>query len=170
MSAFSLEASFRRAEARLGGARKPRADRGRFRVDEAAEAFLQERLSTQERPSLSALARELEAYCRAQGLPTPARTTLYNAIARAPVPPYRMDVLPEPVRAALYNLRSSDDDDAREVPGDQVVFYALNYGSPRAVSFAAGLPWLCLERALQRSGFRPKSRALLRAIMSYRGA
>ena len=73
-------------------------------------------------------------------------------------------------REAMYNLSSDDGGDApRTVGGDHIAFYAFNYGSPRALSFAAGLPWLCLVRAAGRRGWRPKSRALLRAVMKYRG-
>jgi hypothetical protein len=36
------------------------------------------------------------------------------------------------------------------------------------MSFAAGMPKVCLERALARPGFRPKSRALLAAVLKYR--
>jgi hypothetical protein len=83
------------------------------------------------------------------------------------------DELPVEVQQALYNQGDPGQPDAprerREVPGDQVVFYALNYGSLRAVSFASGLHWLSLHRAKQRRGWRPKSRALLDAIVSYRG-
>lgn len=100
----------------------------------------------------------------------------------AEVPLFRVEDLPTEVRVALYNLalspapgvpapgvaREREHASAAAVPGDQLVFYAFNYGSPRAVSFAAGLPALCLERALRRPGWRPKSRSLLRAIMNYR--
>ena len=37
-----------------------------------------------------------------------------------------------------------------------------------ALSFAAGLPWICLHHAARMRGFRPKSRALLRAVLSFR--
>jgi hypothetical protein len=55
------------------------------------------------------------------------------------------------------------------VPGDQIVFYCFNYGDVRAISYAAGMPWLCLARASARRGFRSKSLALLRAVMKIRG-
>jgi hypothetical protein len=55
------------------------------------------------------------------------------------------------------------------MPGDQVVFYCFNYRDVRAISYAAGMPWLCLVHAAARRGFRPKSLSLLRAVMTKRG-
>jgi hypothetical protein len=72
--------------------------------------------------------------------------------------------LPEPVREALYNL-----DATSLVPGPQLAFYCFNYGDLAAVSFAAGLPWLDLYRALRMPGYRPKSRGLLEAVARVRG-
>jgi hypothetical protein len=156
-----------KAEARLGKAtRGRRADRGRARLPAAVEKQLQRRLATAERPEFSALARELADYCRKRGLRVPARSSIYNAVARAAVPLFPWAELPPTITAALYNLSSEA---GHAVPGDQLVFYALNYGSPHAISYAAGLPWLCLQRASERRGWRPKSRALLGAIMAFRG-
>jgi len=75
--------------------------------------------------------------------------------------------LPNEVREALYNLEV-EANLRLKVPGDQLAFYCFNYGRPRAISFAAGLPKLCLERAAARPGWRPRSRALIVAVMKYR--
>lgn len=89
-----------------------------------------------------------------------------------------MRELPVPVQEALYNLECPSERGvgaARAsrhnpmIPGDQVVFYAFNYGCVGAIGFASGLPSACLEKAAAQRGWRPKSRALLRAVMSYRG-
>lgn len=111
--------------------------------------------------------RELLALCEARGLPTPTRSSLYNAMRRIPVPKLRWDALPAAVRDSLYNLEPGHGTDL--IPGDQVVFHAFNYGAPRALSYASGMPWLCLTRAHTRRGWRPKSHALLRSVMRYRG-
>jgi hypothetical protein len=67
--------------------------------------------------------------------------------------------LPPAVRSALYNFTPDC-----VVPGHQVAFYCANYGDLRALSFAAGLPWLAIHQALRLPGFRPKSRGPLEAI------
>lgn len=74
--------------------------------------------------------------------------------------------LPEEVKSALLNL---DVDDADCVAADDIVFYAFNFGSTRAVSYASALPISALVQAASRSGWRPKSRALLRAVIDFRG-
>lgn len=114
------------------------------------------------------VARQLENTCRRIGCRAPARASLYNAIDRAVVPRFALNELPSAVRQALYNIETRDGQEPL-VPGDQLVFYAFNYGSPRAISFASSLPWLCLHHAFKRRGWRPKSRALLEAVMKYRG-
>jgi hypothetical protein len=55
------------------------------------------------------------------------------------------------------------------VPGDQAAFSAFNYGTTAALSYAAGMPWVCVRRAALRSGWRPRSFALLQAILHTRG-
>jgi len=110
--------------------------------------------------------RELRTLCEARGLRAPTRSSLYNAVRRVRVPVLRWERLPEAVLRSLYNLEGDRGD---LVPGDQVVFYSFNYGSERALSYASGLPWLCLTRADARRGWRPKSHALLRSVMRYRG-
>jgi hypothetical protein len=120
---------------------------------------------------MTEVARTLEAFAERRGLRAPSRATIYNALERAPVPHVPFRDLPSDVREALYNLVPAEPGSSppREVPGDHVVYYAFNYGTPRAIAFAAGLPWLCLWRALHRGGFRPKSRALLEAVARFRG-
>lgn len=112
---------------------------------------------------MSVLMKEMVAHCRRHRLPPPARATLYASLSRAPVASFPMRSLPKSVRRALHNL----DDDA-VVPGDQVAFAAFNRGDTRALCWAAGLPWPCLRHAALLSGFRPKSLALLVAVMRYR--
>lgn len=123
---------------------------------------------------MASLGRELQQLSRRLGVAPPARGTLYNAIARAEPPMYSTRELPRAVREALYNSSAADASASESsavalVPGDQVVFYCFNYGDVRAISYGAGMPWLCLVRAATRRGFRPKSLALLRAVMAVRG-
>lgn len=75
--------------------------------------------------------------------------------------------LPAELKATLFNLDLEGED--ATVPADVLAFYAFNHGSSRALSFASGLPLAALRQAEQRSGWRPKSRALLRAVLRYRG-
>lgn len=91
-------------------------------------------------------------------------------VRRRRIPRYALKSLPLEAREALYNIDvATSVDTVHEVPGDQLAFYCFNYGRPRAVSFAAGLPASCLKAAKLRPGWRPKSRALLVAVMNYRG-
>jgi hypothetical protein len=106
----------------------------------------------------------LSRFCREHGFREPSRATLYNAIERAPSSSYLLSALPPHVRRCLHNL----DDDAM-VPGPQVAFAAFNRGESAALSWAAGMPWLSLKAAQKLPGFRPKSRALLDAILRFRG-
>jgi len=120
-----------------------------------------------DKPKFTDVHRELRAFCDVQGHKAPTRSSVYNAAERVEVPMLRWDALPEAVQTSLYNLAADAPGDL--VPGDQVVFHAFNYGAPRALSYASGLPWLCLVRADARRGWRPKSHALLRAVMRFRG-
>lgn len=97
----------------------------------------------------------------------PGRGAAGLARKGAKIPNFSAGQLPLEVRDALYNLGLRDNPN-RAVPGDQIAFYCFNYGSPRAMSFAAGLPTSCLRGALGRPGFRPKSRALLEAVLKFR--
>jgi len=82
---------------------------------------------------------------------------------RVEAPSYDAADLPLAVQRCLHNVETG------LVPGHQVAMAAFNYGDTRALSFAAGMPWPCLRRAARTPGLRPKSLALLRAIMVYRG-
>lgn len=172
MSKLTLEQSLAKATERWGSSkRQPRSDRGKARLHPKVERKIAELLRSRERPALASVHARLEAFCQQRGFALPARTSIYNAIDRVDVPSFSWDELPPAVRDALYNQRRDESratSGALEIPGDQVVFYAFNYGSPRAMSFASGLDWLCLERASRRRGWRPKSRALLEAVLRYR--
>ena len=113
---------------------------------------------------MSELVQAMAAHCRRHRLLPPARATLYASLSRAPVASFPMRSLPESVRRALHNLG----DDA-VVPGDQVAFAAFNRGDTQALCWASGLPWPCLRHAALVPGFRPKSLALLRSVMRFRG-
>lgn len=116
-----------------------------------------------DRPAVADIRRHLDEVCRAHGIPSPARATVYALLNRLPGHHYRATELPSHVRASLYNLA----DDA-DVPGHQLVFHCFHYGSLAAVSFAAGLPWLDLHQAARLRGWRPRSRGLLRAVLRTR--
>lgn len=133
------------------------------------EAKLEELLLHSDKPSMAEVEQELRAFCSSRAFRPIARASLYNALARMRVPALEWPSLPEAVRQALYNFDPSVPSGRSGIPGDQVVFYAFNYGSTAAISFASALPWLCLRRAVRRPGWRPKSKALLQAIMKYRG-
>ena len=124
----------------------------------AVEAKLRELLLDQDKPSMVSLTRELREFCLDRGTRPIARASLYNAIERVPVPALPRSSLPDVVLQSLYNLadpaRSSD---GADIPCDQIVFYAFNHGSTAAVSFASGLPWLCLHRAARRPGGAPRA-------------
>jgi hypothetical protein len=164
MSELSLADSFLRAQARLrDSARRPRSDRGRSRLSPQVESKLVELLESGDRPAVVDVLRQLGAFCRRRGLQMPSRATVYNAMHRVPMPVYDFDELPGSVRQTLHNVARG------KIPGQQVVFAAFNFGDVRAISFASGLPWICLHRASTIPGFRPKSFALLSAVMAYRG-
>jgi hypothetical protein len=55
---------------------------------------------------------------------------VYNVIERLEAPVYSKSALPEAVRGTLYNLA-----DEALVPGQQVVFYAFNYGDTPALCY-----------------------------------
>ncbi len=141
-----------------------RSDRGRSRLAPALEAKLQALLDAAglERPGASAVSRELAEFCRRIRVAPPSRGSVYNALTRIVPPSYARDTLPEAVQRTLHNVGGE------EVPGSQIVFAAFNYGDTSAISYAAGLPWSCLYVASRLRGWRPKSRALLRAVTTYR--
>lgn len=105
------------------------------------------------------LLRDLHTAFEKRGLATPSRATVYKLLARLPTPTRKLGELPGPVQDALYNLAPDS-----LVPAHQVAFYCFNYGSLEAVTFAAGLPWLAIYRALRLPGHRPKSRGLIEAV------
>lgn len=106
---------------------------------------------------------DLGGACEAAGVPSPSRATVYQAMAKLRTPERRVGDLPEAVRAALYNFEA----DSR-VPEAQIAFYCFNYGTVRAMSFAAGLPWLALYQARRMRGWRRKSRGTLLAAIRAR--
>jgi hypothetical protein len=168
MSSFDLQESLRRARRRLGATgleatRAPRADRGISRLPPEVLETVAELLSGRERPRMRDLLADLRARCRDRGLQPPARATVYKLMGSLPTPSLRVGSLPAPVQTALYNL-----DPESEVPAHQVAFYCFNYGDVRAVSYAAGLPWLAIYQALRLPGYRPKSRGLVEAVARVR--
>jgi len=112
---------------------------------------------------MAAIHRRLTDVCVERGVRAPSRASLYNVLARIEGHSYDLSALPPHVREALYNLAPN-----ATVPGHQLVFYCVNYGSFAAVSFAAGLPWLDLHQAWRLRGWRPRSRGLLQAAMRAR--
>lgn len=150
------------ARSRQTRARAARTDKGTTRFSARVEAELHRLLSTTEKPSILSVAKQLRESCTRWGEPAPSRASVYNAIARLEPPMYRVDSLPPAVRATLLNVNNP------EIDGAQLAFNAFNYGSPEALCFAAGLPWICLLRASQLGGHRPKSYALLQAVLNYR--
>jgi hypothetical protein len=168
VSILNIDRSVGRAETRFRGGgrtseRRVRSDRGRFRLDPRIAGQLADRIDGYDKPSVNELLREMQRASQALGGRGPSRATIYSFIAKHPVPGYRVGRLPAYVRQTLFNLGPDSD-----VPGDQLVFRCLNYGDTDAISFAAGLPWRHLHCALRMRGWRPKSRALLDAIVRAR--
>src|SRR5207244_4412308 len=97
-------------------------------------------------------------------LNAPSRTALYRLLDRMEGHTYELAALPQDVRATLHNV-----DPGSRIPGSQVAFHCFNYGSTRALSFAAGLPWLDLLQARRKRGWRAKSRGVLDAVCRARG-
>lgn len=155
----------RRAEARLEtrNGRRQRHDRGESRLDPDVLRRAEELLGGQERPAVRTIMKNLDEFCAARGLRSPARATIYELMARTLAGSYPVAELPAEIRQTLHNL--SEDG---SVPGHQLAFYCLNYGGLEAVSFAAGLPWLALYQAARLRGWRPRSRGLLDAIRRVR--
>lgn len=107
--------------------------------------------------------RSITQCCREKGCRPPSRATVYNLLPTLPGPSYLAGNLPGAVREALYNL-----DAGSVVPGRQVAFYCFNYGDLRAMSFAAGMPWLAIYQALRMPGYRKKSHGLVEAAAKVR--
>lgn len=162
----SLQQSLQRARRRLGErgqGRASRSDRGASRLPAAVQRHLAGLLGGQERPPMREVLGELEAFCRREGYRVPSRATVYGLLRTAPAPSYALADLPDAVRATLHNVAPE-----AEVPGPLLVQRAFDVGSTAAVAFAASLPWLCLYQADRLRGWRPKSHALLRAVMRFR--
>jgi hypothetical protein len=166
MADFNLDRTIAETRGRLSRTRpgRKRADAGRSRMSKNVRAILQSLLSGQQRPPTGELLAQLAERCRQHGERCPSRASVYNFLPNASGPTYPVRELPEHVRASLYNLT-----DESNIPGHQLAFYLFNYGDSRALGFAASLPWLCLFQAERLRGFRPKSHALLRAVMQARG-
>ncbi len=118
----------------------------------------------QERPRMVDLLAEIGRFCRTRGLRCPSRSAIYRLLDRMPGHAYDMTALPHDVRITLHNV-----DPAAKVPGAQLAFHCFNYGGSRAMSFAAGLPWLDLHQARAKRGWRAKSRGVLEAVCRTRG-
>jgi hypothetical protein len=164
MSIFDLDKSIESAESRLTGRRGPRrADAGASRLAAPVLEEVQRLLGGSERPPMRSIMASLRRFCTERGLRVPSRATLYRFMADVPIHEYVAADLPVAVQASLYNLGP----DAR-IPGHQLAFYAFNYGDARAMSFAAGLPWLDLYQAARMRGWRAMSLGPLRAAMRRR--
>ena len=161
--ADSLEAAAVRFEGR-GSSRNTRSDRGKSRLNPEVQALLRRLLLVQERPSMSAVRRQLEEACSQRGLATPARATIYQWLDTLVAPGYRIEELPAAVRVTLHNV-----DPHGSIPGPQLAFHCFNYGRVEAMSWAAGLPWLALHQAARKRGWRPGSRGVFEAVLAARG-
>jgi hypothetical protein len=163
---FDFMLSLRHADERLNRAskRRRRSDAGKSRLNPVVLAELRALVLGMERPSMLVVQRHIAEACRERGLRPPSRASLYNALSRLPGHTYHIPLLPRYIRETLYNLAPD-----AEVPGHQLVFYCLNYGSLAAASYASGLPWLDLYQAWHLRGWRPRSRGLLEAAMRQRG-
>lgn len=162
---FDIKESQHLAEARLSrpAGRGRRSDAGRSRLPAPALAELRAATLGMERPSVAALRRRLADACARSGRRPPSRASLYSAFDRIDGHLYQVSELPPAVVECLYNLAPD-----ATLPGHQLVFYCLNYGSPAAMSFAAGLPWLDLHQARRLRGWRERSRGLLLAVLRVR--
>lgn len=169
---FDLRQSLARARERLqpaagkqsSSARATRSDAGASRLHPELQRQLDRLFSGAERPRMRDVRAQLAATCARGGLQPPSRAAIYAWLPRAAVPSYRVGELPAHLRELIHNL-----DDAAEIPGPQLVCALMNHGDTRALSYAAGMPWLCLVRAERLRDFRPKSHALLRAVLRGRG-
>ena len=169
MSIFNIEASMERAKRFLGrkereSPRRERSDRGVARLlPEVVEEF--RRLAgSQDRPRMAEILAGIGRFCKARELRPPSRAALYRLLDRIPAHAYRLAALPHDVRLTLHNV-----DPTAPIPGDQIAFRCFHDGNLRALSFAAGMPWLDIHQARRKRGWRPKSRGLLEALCRARG-
>lgn len=162
---FDLNRSQAAARERLGArsTRRRRADAGRSRLRPELLAELRALVLAAERPSMTAVHRQLQAFAHEHGLRPPSRAALYAALGRIEGSRHAAADLPPAVRTALYNLAPD-----AVVPGHQLAFCCFHHGSLEAASFAAGLPWLDLHQASLARGWRPRSRGLLLAALAAR--
>jgi hypothetical protein len=107
----------------------------------------------------------VRAFSRRRGDRAPSRASIYQWARVVPAPPVPVAELPPFARDALNNLAGTP-----LVPADQLAFCCFNYGDTRAIGYAAALPRPVLSRALSTPGWRPKSRALARAVLLSRRA
>jgi hypothetical protein len=163
---FDLTVSQNLARRRLErhSSRRRRSDAGQSRLPPEVLEGLRAVVRGSDRPSMADVQHHIAKVCAERGLNLPSRASLYNALARIEGHSHDISRLPSSVREALYNLAPDG-----SVPGHQLAFYCLNYGSMAAVSYAAGLPWLDLYQASRLRGWRPRSRGLLHAVMAARG-
>jgi hypothetical protein len=103
-------------------------------------------------------------FAEVRGLRPPSRAALYRLLDRIPGHTYRWSTLPHDVRLTLHNV-----DPTALIPGDQIAFHCFHDGNLRALSFAAGMPWLDLYQARRKRGWRPKTRGILEAVCRARG-
>jgi hypothetical protein len=165
MSDFNLLGSLDEAKKRFSSraVRPTRSDAGRPRMSPKVQRIVESLLCGQERPAMRDLLAQIGERCRDCGEHCPSRATVYTCLSHASGPTYAVRELPTNVRASLYNIG-----DNAVVSGRQLAFYLFNYGDAQSLSFASGMPWLCLYQAERLRGFRNKSHALLRAIVRAR--
>ncbi len=169
MSAFDLQASFERAKDRFGGKgregpRRKRSDRGVARLHPEVIELVHHLASGQSRPRMTDLVAEVGRFSKVRGLRSPSRTALYRLLDHLAGHTYEISALPQDVRLTLHNVEPT-----ARIPGAQLAFHCFNYGNSRALSFAAGLPWLDLHQARRKRGWRAKSRGVLDAVCRARG-
>lgn len=169
MSFIDLQKSIEKAGARFKHGdftkqnRQKRSDIGQFRITKAVLEHLRSLLLGQDKPEPQEILEKIKKFCAQNKHRPPSRATIYKVMAKIPSQTFAAQKLPHEVRAVLYNL-----DLEANIPGHQLAFYCFNYGDLRAISFAAGLPWLCLYQAYRIRGWRPKSLGLLKAVLCTR--
>jgi len=168
MSTFDLESSLKRAESLLGpvereSRRRKRSDRGASRLSVEVVEEVRRLAGGQDRPRMADLLAEIGRFCKDRELRTPSRAALYRLLDRIPANTHALASLPPHVRLTLHNV-----DPAAPIPGDQIAFRCFHDGGLRAMSFAAGMPWLDLHLARRKRGWRPRSRGLIDAVCRVR--
>ena len=169
MSILDLSSSFERARRRFGdatkeGASRKRSDRGVVRLHPDVIEEVRRLAWGQDRPRMVDLLGEIGRFCQVRGLRRPSRTAMYRLLDGIAEHTYDPNALPHDVRVTLYNV-----DLTARIPGGQLAFHCFNFGNGRAMSFAAGLPWLDIHHARRKRGWRAKSRGVLDAVCRVRG-